>query len=324
MSAAATTPAYSVVIEWENLRLADAGRALPMLRALYAQVAALARAGCEGEILVVTDGDPVLDAALDAALAAAGPPPVAQVQRVAAPATRYYQKKNAGARAARGGLVVFLDSDVIPEGGWLAALLGPFADPAVDGVGGTTYVELRSPYDRAFAAFWFFPLRDDADTTGELTEVYANNLAFRRAAFLAQPFPEQAEFRGAAGALVAAIRAGGGRVLRRSAARCVHPAPNGLAHLLRRGACEGYDQFVRRQRELGGTTPPWRWSRNVVLGWLDGRARQRIRERGAALGLDRAQRALAHGVATVYSLSALGGHLLTRLDPRLVPRFLSI
>ncbi|MCU0760808.1 MAG: glycosyltransferase [Steroidobacteraceae bacterium] len=320
----ATTPAYSVVIEWENLRLADAGRARPMLRALYAQVEAQSRAGREGEILVVTDSDPALDAALDAALAAAGPPPVAAVRRVAAPATRYYQKKNAGAGAARGAVVVFLDSDVIPEDGWLAALLEPFADPTVDGVGGTTYVEPRSAYDRAFAAFWFFPLRDAADTTDELIEVYANNLAFRRAAFLARPFPEQAEFRGAAGALVAAIRAGGGRVLRRTAARCVHPAPNGFLHLLRRGACEGHDQFVRRQRELGGTTPPWRWSRNVVLRWLDGRARERIRERAATLGLDHGQRALAHGVATVHSVAALAGHLLTRLDRRLVPRFLSI
>ena len=39
--------------------------------------------------------------------------------------------RNTGAAAATGELVAFLDSDVVPEPGWLAPLLGHLADPAV-------------------------------------------------------------------------------------------------------------------------------------------------------------------------------------------------
>ena len=39
--------------------------------------------------------------------------------------------RNAGLRAATTPLVAFLDSDVLPEPGWLAPLLGHLADPAV-------------------------------------------------------------------------------------------------------------------------------------------------------------------------------------------------
>jgi GT2 family glycosyltransferase len=44
--------------------------------------------------------------------------------------------RNAGLRAARSDLLVFLDADCRPEPGCLAALLAPFADPAVVGVRG--------------------------------------------------------------------------------------------------------------------------------------------------------------------------------------------
>lgn len=44
--------------------------------------------------------------------------------------------RNAGVAAARGEVLVFLDDDAIPEPGWLARLLAPYADPAVLGVGG--------------------------------------------------------------------------------------------------------------------------------------------------------------------------------------------
>ena len=45
--------------------------------------------------------------------------------------------RNAGVAATSGEVVAFLDDDAIPDPGWLAHLLAPYADPAVLGVGGT-------------------------------------------------------------------------------------------------------------------------------------------------------------------------------------------
>ena len=46
--------------------------------------------------------------------------------------------RNTGLRASRGRLVAFTDSDCLPEPGWLRALRGAFADPAVGVVQGRT------------------------------------------------------------------------------------------------------------------------------------------------------------------------------------------
>jgi GT2 family glycosyltransferase len=55
---------------------------------------------------------------------------------------------NAGAAAASAGVIIFLDNDTQPQAGWLAALLGPFADPGVAIVG----AKLVDPNGRLQAA----------------------------------------------------------------------------------------------------------------------------------------------------------------------------
>jgi GT2 family glycosyltransferase len=44
--------------------------------------------------------------------------------------------RNSGIEEALGDLVAFLDDDALPDDGWLAALVAPFADPAVVATGG--------------------------------------------------------------------------------------------------------------------------------------------------------------------------------------------
>jgi GT2 family glycosyltransferase len=44
--------------------------------------------------------------------------------------------RNTGVAATDAGVVVFLDDDATPRPGWLAGMVGPFADPAVAGVAG--------------------------------------------------------------------------------------------------------------------------------------------------------------------------------------------
>jgi glycosyltransferase involved in cell wall biosynthesis len=50
--------------------------------------------------------------------------------------------RNAGWRAARGEIIAFTDDDCIPDSGWLAEGVKPFADPAVIAVTGQTIVPL--------------------------------------------------------------------------------------------------------------------------------------------------------------------------------------
>jgi GT2 family glycosyltransferase len=44
--------------------------------------------------------------------------------------------RNAGAQAAKGDILLFIDDDAIPQEGWIRAHLAPFADPLVGCVGG--------------------------------------------------------------------------------------------------------------------------------------------------------------------------------------------
>src|SRR4051812_1207453 len=50
--------------------------------------------------------------------------------------------RNAGWQIALGEIIAFTDDDCIPDSGWLAAGLAPFADPAVVAVTGQTIVPL--------------------------------------------------------------------------------------------------------------------------------------------------------------------------------------
>ncbi|HET8672635.1 MAG TPA: glycosyltransferase [Thermoleophilaceae bacterium] len=65
--------------------------------------------------------------------------------------------RNAGVRAARAPLVAFIDDDCTAEPGWLAELIEPLSDPAVDGAGGqivphaddglvSRYIAARNPW----------------------------------------------------------------------------------------------------------------------------------------------------------------------------------
>jgi hypothetical protein len=56
---------------------------------------------------------------------------------------------------------LFLDSDVIPQAGWLKFLLGSLDNnPAVEVVAGNTFLDLSDFMGRAMALSWLFPLRE--------------------------------------------------------------------------------------------------------------------------------------------------------------------
>jgi hypothetical protein len=318
--------AYSVIIEWENVMLAESARATEMLRRLSMQIDELVVKGIEGETLIVRDEDNEsvaadLDRILKLGFGATSSK--SNVRVISVRAKRYYEKKNAGAAAAYGAILVFLDSDVIPEDGWLDRILFAFDQPAVEVVAGNTYIEPTTLYAKVFAAFWFFPPRSNEEGLVPTDELFGNNIAFRRELFLAHPFPVVEQFRGQAGMLIRDLRERGAGIYLQRSSRCSHPPPNGFVHFVRRAMCDGHDNIVIALRSTGRSRLPWRYSYWSARSLLNNSLRA-IRERYDALGLTLGSAVVAILIAFGYVICMAFGEILTRWNRTLVPRRFSI
>src|SRR5436309_1709203 len=126
----------SVVIPTRNRRAT--------LAALLERVAPQAKAAA-AEVVVVDNGSTDDTPELLRPLEAQG-----QLRVVREPTPGATRARNAGARAARGDVLAFVDDDALPADGWLAALLVPFANPRVAAAGGR--VSLR--FAGALPGWW--------------------------------------------------------------------------------------------------------------------------------------------------------------------------
>ena len=97
--------------------------------------------------------------------------------------------RNAGLAATSTALVAYLDSDCLPPSGWLAALVGHFADPAVGAVaprvrGGAGGSRLLARYARARGPLDMGPREAQVRPGGRVPYVPTAALVVRRAALL--------------------------------------------------------------------------------------------------------------------------------------------
>jgi len=304
-------PSLSIIIEWENAGRIGAARARRMLAALHRQLGALGGGG--HELILVHDPAKASRAALEESLRTVAPEAdwPARIRFVAAPGGGYYEQKNRGAAGARREIIVFLDSDVVPQEGWLAALVAPFADPQVGVVGGNTFVEHDGLYSAAFAIAWFFPLPSSGHGIEKSRGFFANNVAFRREIFAAHNFPETGQYRGQCGFLAEALGRAGHQVYLSREARVAHPPPEGLRHFLVRALWNGHDDSLRQgggvrrlAREYGGQL-------------------KRIGRDHDRVGLGLAGAAGASLLASAYYALRLAGYLGARAAPNLVRRTLT-
>jgi hypothetical protein len=248
-----------------------------------------------------------------------------EIRLLEAPGLPYYEQKNFGVRQTKADIIIFVDSDVIPDEGWLALLLDALKDPAVNVVGGETYLTSETLYEKLFAAFWQFETKQP--TGGELREVrgfYANNVAFRADLLRSHPFPTLEAFRGQCAMLGQALRAEGIKIYRHGAARVSHPPPEGFSHFANRAICHGHDMMMIgklkdhswfRASPLGSV---WRFLRDLIRA--PGRVSNRYRQAG--LGPTGWVGAVTLAVS-YYSLKFLGD-LLAFFMPRIMRRVFSI
>lgn len=317
-------PYASIVVEWENARHSAAGRSAAMLHEVRRQASEVAAAAGAADnpkdspyfelIAVYDDGefDPgVLTALFQDCL---GPSDAALSWRLLP--TRhsgYYRNKHRGARAASGKIVVFVDSDVIPESNWLWQLIRALDDPAVSIVAGNTYVQPCGLVGKAFALFWFFPLRDTDGALRPVRSFFINNLAMRREIYLAHPLVDmEGTSRGACLILADRLDQAGIPVYWNPKARVAHPTPNGIVHASRRALVQGRDRLYRERQygdrwsaSLPGSC--WRWLRHL------GGSAAKIGTRFPRVGLNPLQVPAAIAVAWYYYTVYWVGEILSHL-----------
>jgi GT2 family glycosyltransferase len=127
------------------------------------------------EIIVVDDGSSDATARI---ARQAGVRVIPQPPRGAAAA------RNAGARSARGDVLVFLDTDCVPKLDWLAQMIAPLDDPAVAGVRGAYQSHEAGLFPRLIQAEWDETYRQ-LGRRPSIGAVSRNSAAYRRGAFLA-------------------------------------------------------------------------------------------------------------------------------------------
>jgi hypothetical protein len=314
--AAAPLPTASIVVEWENARWADLARTRAMLGVLRGQLAELRpRFPAPPEVLFVHDRNRIDAAVIERCLAEAfaDTAGLCQARLLPMAGLGYYGLKNAGAAAAAGEVLVFLDCDVIPEPGWLAAMVEPFADADMEMLGGQTFIGGGDFYSRAAALFWVFPLRRDGDGPVRARHVFANNCAFRRGLFLRHPYPPADLHRGNCRLLSRQLYALGVDIRLQLSARADHPPPAGFGQFLVRGIWRGHDDLM-----LDGE-PGWR-PLFAQAGKRLGRMHRRILGERRAVGLGRAGAIAAYAVGLAYNMLAFGGAGMAILAPRLLHR----
>jgi glycosyltransferase involved in cell wall biosynthesis len=252
----------TVIVEWENALFADAERPVEMLRKLRQQAAEVVHRRASGtfELLVVYDRAEFCGESLAVEMNRwlGSPDEVLQWRLIAADEGGYYRSKDLGAKQASGELLLFLDSDVIPEEHWLERMFSAFDDPSVQIVAGSAYIEPADFIGKVFALTWFFPLRQESRPMESTATFFANNFALRKSLYIAHPFPElHGSSRGSCLLLASELARANISIWRLPGARVAHPAPNGARHLVKRGLAQGRDDVLRERANGIGILRRW-------------------------------------------------------------------
>jgi len=246
------SPSFSIVLETENLAKTEFEKLSSCLDSLAHQDLP---PNCANEVLLVESGNAPHDE-LEALIKSY---PWISIHKVK-PETDYYEAKTEGTRVVTGEIVVFCDSDVIYESGWLRNLLMPFSQNSdIQVVAGETSLSITGPYSLAMALTWPFPPFSDRKELYESSNYLANNVAFRHDFIIRYPIPSEPHiYRGSCAIHAAKLRRLGHRIWRQPQARALHPMPaRGLSQYFWRHLLRGHDHLLqeRLSRELSEKHP---------------------------------------------------------------------
>ncbi|MER9949890.1 glycosyltransferase [Mesorhizobium sp. M0047] len=270
---------YSLVMEMENAKSIDWDEIGVGLKALAREIAAVSASGLARPTVVISHGAAESETDALHRKIAAEAPQLGQVSNLvftAFPGGRYYDLKNNGMLAADGNIVIFIDSDVVPEPGWLPGLLKPFKDPKIICVNGYTYLSHDDFFSRTFALIWFFPMAHGDSRFASKRAMNANNVGFRREWIVSHPFPNHNGFKVSCTLLMRELLREGHKIHNVNA-RVFHYSPRGWRFFYWRALVTGRDadrKFVAlnspsRMRRVAKSfsrwfTMSWRTTRRIV------------------------------------------------------------
>jgi hypothetical protein len=323
----------SIVIEWANTRLNGERRAAALLDRLDQQWQALLARDypktLPGESRAFLDR---LDKRVELLIVSSEPLPGATEDAIrkrlsaafdvgihVGKGLEYYPMKNFGAGLASGEILLFVDSDVLPDDGWLAHLVGTFGRSDVDVVCGQTYVAPTDLFARAFALGWTYKLPERSGKVFPARKFYANTIALRTEVFRhAGGFPSiGTRTRGAASLLGQALERHGKRVWENQNACVDHPPPSSVRHLAIRALAHGRDQYMKQseERHLAGLVR----SVGIATGRF-GRGAYRTLRGWRRVGLRPWEVPAALAICAGYHVCFALGGILTHVSPRAMGR----
>lgn len=312
-----------VIVEWDNARLSDVDRARLMLERLTTQAREVAdRSNRAFDLFLIFDPDEIPEevpttVANESIDRAKWP---GRVEIVRAPDLSYYAQKNFGVTLTDAESIIFIDSDVVPDAGWLAQLLDALESSSVDVVGGETYLTTETFYERLCAALWNFDVQRPGSGIYEAKNFYANNVALKRHVVTQFPFREAETYRGQCAMLAKELRDNGVKLWRARSATVSHPPPEGFSHFINRAVCQGHDALILDRTVIGGTPlgSLFRFVRSIA------NAPKRIWSRRREAKLGPVGMISAFGLSTAYSALMLFGELAAFVSPRFVRSNFSI
>ena len=300
----------SVVVEWETALATGDARAALSIRALHRELLDV-----PAEVIIPFDPREVTQGSIVDAVRQAGQWP-GRVDVVAVPeGTDYYGKKNFGFDRSTGEIVVFVDSDIIVEPGFLRSLVEPFRDFRKSVVVGRTHLDTASVWQRAVALFWIFDAREEP-LLRPTRRLLSNSVAFRRAVFKQFPFTIRPTYRGPCTELAETLTSRAIVMWEQTAARAAHPAPANVAAFVERAFHAGTDEwFYDDDPSLAHCVATWRGDlRNVA---------ERIERRRHVIGAGIPSIVLAwisgfayYGVKAIGYCTRLTGTHASRIDQR--------